>query len=230
MINRMPRLVRPTLLSAALLCAAHTCFADSCGDASRPSSYRQQPGDASDSTRFTAQRRFTTAGELDINVGSGELRIERSPEADALHISITSPGADKALAAYVQELQVSNDKALVSVCMPSRYHAVVTVLVPDGLRAKSELNVGAGTLVLQAGTLRGEREVNVGAGKLVLYLNGDRDYSSLDVNVGVGKLKDDRPGGGNAYAVVTRSMPGRGSGRIEGNVGAGEIDLEPAGK
>ena len=157
---------------------------------------------------FAAQRRFTVAGALEINVGSGELRIERSPEPDALHVSISSPGADRALAAYVQELQVSNDKALVSVCVPARYHAVVTVLVPDGLKAKSELNVGAGTLALQAGVLRGDREVNVGAGKLVLYLDGDRDYSSLDVNVGMGKLKDDRPGGGSAYAVVTRSMSG----------------------
>ncbi len=229
MNSRVPHLFSFTLLSAALLGTAHTCFADGCGDANRPSNYRLAPGDASDSTHFTAQRHFTTTGSLEVNVGSGELRVERSPEPDVLHVSIRSPGADKALAAYVQDLEVSGEKAVVSVCVPSRYHGVITVLVPEGMRGKSELNVGAGTLSLQAGTLHGDREVNVGAGKLVLYLDGDREYSSLELNIGMGRLKDDRPGGSSAYTVVTRSLSGRGSGRIESNVGTGEMDLEPAG-
>ena len=228
MVGRVSPRLWVLLLGVLLSGVGNACYADGCGDGNRPSTYQRQPGDSTDSTHFAAQRRFPAAGELEANVGSGELRIERSPQPDLLQVRISSAGADKSLGAYVQDLELTGGKALISICVPSKYHAIVTLLVPDGMKGRSELNVGSGTLAIQPGTLGGNRELNVGSGKLVIFLNGDRDYSSLEVNVGFGKLKDARPGGGSAYTVITRTMSGKGSGRIKGNVGAGEIDLEPA--
>ena len=222
------RILSGLLLTGALLGTARASRADDCGGNSKPSTYRQQPGDSADSTHLSASRKITSADAIEINVCSGELRLNHSNEPDVLHIEVTSPGADQSLAHYLQDFEASGKNAVVSVRIPSKYHAVVTVYVPRASGMQSEVNLGAGTLLLHAGVLRGNRKLNLGAGKATLYLDGDRDYAGLQANVGMGKMIDNRPGGHSAYTVISRNLTGSGQGALQVNVGAGELDLEPA--
>jgi len=216
------------LITGFLVGTAHPSSAEDCGKETQLSHYQPQPGDSADSTRLRASRKIPGSDAIEINVCSGELRLDRSGESDVLRIEISSPGADQSLAHYLQDFETSGKNAVVSVRIPSKYHAVVTILMPKMSGIKSEVNLGAGTLLLHAGVLRGDRELNLGAGKAVLYLDGDRDYASLQANVGMGKMKDNRPGGHSAYTVISRSLTGSGQGSLQVNVGAGELDLEPA--
>ncbi len=217
----------PTFL---IFCLAGTpCRAsDSCGHPDHPSTYHAQPGDEANSTHFTASRSFDGLGSLQVNVCAGELHIVHGSQDAAMRLEISSPGADKDLSGYVQDFRVDGKSGIVSVDVPSKYHPVVTIVMPALPHLQSQLNLGAGTLTLRADALRGEREVNVGAGTANIYLDGDRDYATLEVNVGMGKVSDERPHGTNAYFVVSRSMQGSGSGNLQVNVGAGSIDLKPA--
>ncbi len=200
---------------------------DSCGKPDHPSTYQPQPGDVSTSTRLQVTREFSGTGDLELNVCNGELRVESSPRADKLRVSIESPGANADLARYLQDLRVSEKSAVVTIRVPGKYHAVVTVLVPSSTHLQSKINLGAGTLVLHAAEVAGDREVNVGAGTARVLLDGDRDYATLQANVGLGTMQDDRPGGSLAYGVSSKSMEGKGKGSIEVNVGAGKLVLAP---
>ena len=219
------------IAAAALAATGRTCLADenSCGGQSKPSTYHAQPGDVSDSTHLDVSRSLAGTDAIEINVCNGELRIEPA-NSEALRVQVSSPGADQSLARYLQDFEVSGGKAILSVRIPGKYHPVVTITVPDRLKQQSEINLGAGTLLLHKDSLKGNWEVNVGAGKLVVFLNGDSDYATLEANVGMGSFKDERGGGKNRYTVISRSMSGSGSGTVELNVGAGEIDLKPAGE
>ena len=223
------------ILAGSFVGASRTCLADdnSCGGESKPSTYHAQPGDVSDSTSLDVSRSVAGTDHIEINVCNGELRIEpawSAERASALRVQVSSPGADQNLARYLQDFEVSGGKAIVSVRIPGKYHAIVTITVPEQLKGGSQVNLGAGTLLLHEDRLKGDWQANVGAGKLMVFLNGDMDYATLQANVGMGRFKDERPGGGNRYTVISRSMSGSGAGKVELNVGAGEIDLEPAGK
>ena len=222
------RVLSALFLTGTLLCAARVSRADDCGTETKPSRYQQQPGDGADSTHLSASRKMPGADAIEINVCSGELRLDRSREPDVLRIEVSSPGADQSLARYLQDFEASGKNAVVSVRIPSKYHAIVTVYVPRASGMQSDVNLGAGTLLLHAGVLQGNRKLNLGAGKAVLHLDGDRDYASLQANVGMGKMQDHRPGGHDAYTVISRSFAGSGQGSLQVNVGAGELDLEPA--
>ena len=213
-----------------LLCFAITGIAHAenteCGDDSQPSHYIPQSGDQADSTHFTADRLFNGVTHLEVNVCSGELRIVRSAQPGHAALSITSPGADRSLGKYMQNLSVQDGNAIISVRIPKSFHAVITLQLPRG-GDQSEINLGAGTLILNADVLSGSRELNVGAGKAEIALD-DRNYATLQANIGMGMLEDDRPHEKNAYFVVSRSTTGQGTGQIEVNVGAGEIVLKAA--
>ncbi len=222
------RVLSALFLIGTLLCAGRVSHADDCGTETRPSRYQQQPGDSADSTHLSVSRKVPGAEAIEINVCSGELRLDRSTQSDVLRIEASSPGADQSLAHYLQDFETSGNHAVISVRIPSKYHAIVTVYIPRASALQSEVNLGAGTLLLHAGVLQGDRKLNIGAGKAVLYLDGDRDYSDLQANVGMGKMTDNRPGGHNAYTVISRNLAGHGQGSLQVNVGAGELDLEPA--
>ncbi len=200
---------------------------DNCGKPDHPSTYQPRAGDVSSSTRLDVTRAFSGTGKLEIDVCSGELRVESSRNPDQLRISIASPGADADLARYLQDLRISGTGAVINVRVPGKYHPVVTVAVPSSTRLHSEINLGTGTLVLHADDIAGDREVNVGAGTARILLDGDRDYATLEANVGMGTMEDDRHGGAHAYGVSSKSMAGKGKGSIELNVGAGKLVLAP---
>jgi hypothetical protein len=214
-----------------LLCFAVTGIAHAenteCGNDSQPSHYISQPGDHADSTHFTADRLFNGVTHLEVDVCAGELRIVPGAQPGHAALSITSPGADRSLGKYMQNLSVEDGNATISIRIPKRFHPVITLTLPRGDGDQSEINLGAGILILNADVLSGSREFNVGAGKAEIALD-DRNYATLQANIGMGMLEDDRPHGKNAYFVVSHSTTGQGTGQIEVNVGAGEIVLKAA--
>ncbi len=219
--------------SVVLVLAGPACSAagnNSCGEAGQPSTYQQQPGDTSTTTRLDVSRPFPSAGDLQVNVCSGELRVEPAPRGDRLRVTAAASGAELPLARYLQDFNVSGGHAVVNLRTPKELHAVVTVFVPSAPALRSQVNLGAGTLVFHAGGLPGDRQLNVGAGTARLLLEGDRDYATLEANVGVGMMEDRRPSGENSYGLVSRSMQGKGRGDLQLNVGAGKVVLEPEGE
>jgi hypothetical protein len=228
---RKPRRRPASPLLFGLLCFAITGMAHAenteCGNDSQPSHYIPQAGDRADSTHFTADRLFNGVTHLEVDVCAGELRIVGSAQPGHATLSITSPGADRSLGKYMQGLSVQDGAATISVRVPKRFHAVITLALPRGEGDQSEINLGAGTLILNADVLSGSRELNVGAGEAEIALD-DRNFATLQANIGMGMLEDDRPHGKNAYFVVSRSSNGQGTGNIEVNVGAGEIVLKAA--
>ncbi len=224
--------VSAALLPVFGLLSPYACRAagDDCGHPSEPSSYHRMPGDVVNSVRLEATRTFRGVGGLEINVCRGELRIERSPSATELRVVLSSPGADRTLDGYLQDFEVSGGKAKVNVRVPEKYHPVVTVLVPSSAALVTEVNLGSGTLLFHADGVGGGRELNVGAGTAHVYLDGDTSYSSLEANVGFGRFEDHREHGHSSVGVVAKESNGSGSGKLEINVGAGELFLEPAGK
>lgn len=95
---------------------------------------------------------------------------------------------------------------------------------------KSEINLGAGKFYFDAEGVKGNREVNLGAGEAYLTMADDRGYANFEANVGMGSFHDHRPGGGSSHFIISRSYKGKGDGSLEVNVGAGSIDVDPAGR
>jgi hypothetical protein len=62
-------------------------------------------------------------------------------------------------------------------------------------------------------------------GHMRLHVDGDKSYSSMEVNVGMGSLHDYRPGGENGHFVVSKEYRGAGAGSIEVNVGMGSLEI-----
>jgi hypothetical protein len=44
----------------------------------------------------------------------------------------------------------------------------------------------------------------------------------------MGSFHDHRPGGRSSHFIISREYQGKGEGRLEVNVGAGSIDIDPA--
>lgn len=215
------------LLVACL--GALPCRADilGCGSNHDPWTYKAQGTDVSTSTRLTAQRPFTSGQHLEVDVCSGELQIRRSSEPGIMRLEITSPGADKRLGQYVQAFQAQDGRAKVQLMVPPQFHAVATLYLPEQNEIfSSEVNQGMGTLILRDPDLRGKREVNLGAGTIELTLDGDHGYSSMDVDIGVGKLDDRRPGGKVEHLAISHTFTGSGHGRLEVNLGTGTVVLQ----
>jgi hypothetical protein len=104
----------------------------------------------------------------------------------------------------------------------------VIVELPSSASLHSEINLGAGRFYLDADGVKGNRQVNVGAGAAHLSVVGDRDYADFTANVGMGSFHDHRPGGQSSHFIVSRTYQGKGEGKLEVNVGAGSIDVDPA--
>jgi hypothetical protein len=221
------------LLFCALLFSVTTatvCRASGNGkcQSSAPRTYEPAPGDAANSTAMHAARNLpATIHSIKINVCSGELQVRHAARGDQMELLINSPGADRSLDQYVRAFSVDGHTAQVDVQVPDTYHPTVTLVVPYLEQPSTEINLGSGHLVMPVGAFGdGSRQLNVGAGSATLTMNGSHGYASLQVNIGMGELKDERPGGSNAHFVVSRTMTGAGKGNLEVNVGAGSVDLK----
>ena len=214
--------------AAMLTSAVPRCFAsdNDCKSGNTPATYQPGPEDHADTKGLDASRSFAGANVLMLNVCEGDLRV-RGTRSSSLRLEVTAEGADGSLSRYLHDFGVKGTTAIIDVRIPSKYHPVVTVYVPEIEGLRSEINLGAGNLAFQGDRVTGSRELNLGAGKAVISLDADRNYASLEANVGMGSFHDKRPGGTSAHFVIAKSMSGRGTGKLEVNVGAGEVDLQP---
>lgn len=201
----------------------------SCGEPPEHSHYVAQPGDSEDAQHFAAQREFNGEGKLELNVCSGELHIERS-KGDHLALRIEAQTAPSLkMSAYVKNFDIANGHATISLEFPRRMHPVVVLELPSTASLKSEINLGAGKLYFDANGVKGDRELNLGAGSAYLRMSGDHDYADFEANVGMGSFHDHRPNGASSHFIISRTYHGAGDGRVEMNVGAGSIDIDPVG-
>jgi hypothetical protein len=218
------------LLAIAIFAGGFAARAETnnCGEPPDPSHYVAQPGDSEDAQHLTVERAFDGRGHLELNVCSGELRIERGHgDRLKLRIEIASTPSRK-MRAFVKTLDVASDHATISLEFPHNLHTIVVLELPASTALHSEINLGAGKVYLDADAIKGDRQVNLGAGEAHLSVVGDRDYADFTVNVGMGSFHDHRPGGQTSHFIVSRSYQGRGEGKLEVNVGAGSIDVDPA--
>ena len=221
--------VRWACVCVALAAMGRAALADgnSCGEPPEPSHYVAQSGDSEDAQHFAVERTFAGQGNLELNVCSGELHI-RPASGDKLKLRIeTGSGPSLKMRAYVKDLDVTGDHATISLEFPRKYHPVVTLEVPSSTSLKTEINLGAGKLYFTADGMKGNREVNLGAGEAHLAMVGDHAYSTFEANVGMGSFHDHRPGGASSHFIISREYQGSGEGRLEVNVGAGSIDIDP---
>jgi hypothetical protein len=199
-----------------------------CGEPPDPSRYVAAPGDHEDAQHLSLDRVFSGRGRLELNMCSGELRIEPG-HSDHLRLRIESQSAPSLkMRDYVKAVDVSAESVTIALEYPHKLHTVVILELPSSNSLRSEINLGAGRFYLDADGVKGNRQVNLGAGEAHLSMVGDRDYASFTANVGMGSFHDHRPGGRNSHFIVSRSYDGKGEGTLEVNVGAGSIDIDPA--
>lgn len=200
---------------------------NNCGEPPEHSHYVVQSGDTEDAQHLAVERTFAGQGTLELNVCSGELHIKPG-HGDKLKLRIETPSTPSLkMRAYIKDLDVNADHATISLEFPHRYHAVVTLELPSTSSLKSEINLGAGKLYFNAQGIKGNRELNLGAGDAYLTMEDDHAYANFEANVGMGSFHDHRPGGASSHFIISRAYQGSGDGRLEVNVGAGSIDIEP---
>jgi len=188
--------------------------------------YQQQTGDVLEPRHLELVRSFTGTGSLNVNVCNAQLRVRSKPDAKDLRISVelgdktSEPAAD-----YIHILRVDPEDALIHLKFPNNSHAVVVLTVPMNKGLESQFNLGRGDLNFDAIGSAGERLINVGYGHAKLLVEGDKSYSDMQVNIGMGSLHDHRPGGHDGHFVVSKSYSGSGIGSLQVNVGMGSLDI-----
>lgn len=210
------------------VCAGASAEINNCGEPPDESHYVPQAADHEDAQHLAVERIFDGHGRLEFNMCSGELRIERG-RGGHLKLRIETGSAPSLkMRAFVKTLDVAGDHVTISLQFPHKSHPVVVLELPSSASLYSEINLGAGQFYLDADGVKGNRQVNVGAGAAHLSVVGDRDYADFTANVGMGSFHDHRPGGQSSHFIVSRSYEGKGEGRLEVNVGAGSIEVDPA--
>lgn len=189
--------------------------------------YERKPADVLQPRQVDLVRPFTGNGKLEVNVCHGELRVQSRADAKELRLRIETTRQPDGHAAgdFIQVFHIDPEKGLIHLKFPAEAHAMVTLIVPMGASSNDEFNLGMGNLDFNAIGAAGRREINVGMGNMKLLVDGDKSYSSMEVNVGMGSLHDHRPGGRNGYFAVSRDFTGSGSGSMEINVGMGSLDI-----
>jgi hypothetical protein len=197
-----------------------------CSDQPAKSYYSPQPGDSEGATHLSLARPFDGKGTLELDVCSGEARVKPSKDGQ-LHLEVAvKQRTPLKIDAYLQRVDVAPGRAVIKVKVPRKYQPEVVVEVPATADLHSEINLGAGDLRFYANGFGGQREVNLGAGNATIFLDGNHDYSHLEVNVGMGSFHDHRPGGGSAHLVISKDLQGTGAAPLQVNVGAGSLDLK----
>jgi hypothetical protein len=189
--------------------------------------YELQPGDLLQPRQAELVRPFTGHGKLEVDVCRGDLRVRNQADAKELklHIDMAEQPDGHAVGDFIQVFHIDPDKGVIHLKFPPEAHATVTLIVPMGASSHDEFNLGRGDLDFNAIGGAGSREINVGMGNMKLLVDGDKSYSTMEVNVGMGSLHDHRPGGHNGYFAVSRDYSGTGSGSMEINVGMGSLDI-----
>ncbi len=188
--------------------------------------FQQQAGDVLEPRHLELVRLFSGAGTLHVSVCNAQLLVRTKPDAKDMRISVElGDKAAEPAANYIHILRVDPSNATVQLKFPADSHASVTLTVPMNKRLESQFNLGKGDLNFNAIGSAGGRQINVGYGHAKLLVEGDRSYSDMQVNIGMGSLHDHRPGGHNGHFVVSRSYSGTGDGSLQINVGMGSLDI-----
>jgi len=188
--------------------------------------YQQQAGDVLEPRHLEIIRPFTGTGSLNVSVCNAELRVRAMPDAKEIKLSVEiSDKSVKPAADYIHILRIAPDNGVIHLKFPNDSHVIVTLTLPMNNGLESEFNLGKGDLNFDAIGSAGARQINVGYGHAKLLVEGDKSYSSMEVNIGMGSLHDHRPGGRDGHFVISRNYSGTGAGSLEVNVGMGSLDI-----
>jgi hypothetical protein len=188
--------------------------------------YQQQAGDVLEPRHLEIVRSFAGTGSLNVSVCNAQFTVRTRPDAKDLKLSVDlGDKSDKAAADYIHILRVDPESATIQLKFPNNSHAIVTLTLPMNKGLESEFNLGRGDLNFNAIGSAGEREINVGYGHAKLLVEGDKSYSDMQVNIGMGSLHDHRPGGHDGHFIVSKSYSGIGVGSLQVNVGMGSLDI-----
>jgi hypothetical protein len=189
--------------------------------------FQQQAGDVLEPSHLEIVRPFSGSGTLTVSICNAQLHVRTRPDAKELKLSVVVDGksADKPAVDYIHILQIAPDHGVIHLNFPGDSHAVVTLTAPMSKGLESEFNLGKGDLDFDAIGSAGGRQINVGYGHAKLLVEGDKSYSGMEVNIGMGSLHDHRPGGRDGHFVVSRNYSGSGEGSLEINVGMGSLDI-----
>jgi len=201
-----------------------SCDGDTVAVAERQ--YQQQAGDVLESRHLEIARPFTGTGSLNVSVCNARLVVHTKPDAKDLKISVElGDKPNKPASDYIHIFRVAPNNGVIHLKFSSDSHAVVTLTVPMNQGLESQFNLGKGDLNFDAIGSSGERQINVGYGHAKLLVEGDKSYSDMQVNIGMGSLHDHRPGGHDGHFVVSKSYSGSGVGSLQVNVGMGSLDI-----
>lgn len=191
--------------------------------------FQPQAGDEVDPRHLEFTRPFTGQGKLSVSVCDADLYVRTSPNAKEmkLMVQMSSQPGGHAAADYVHIFHVDPDDGVIHLRFAKDAHASVTLVVPMTTGSKNEFNLGRGELIFDAVGSSGQREFNVGMGHMKLLVDGDKSYSGMEVNIGMGSLHDYRQAGRGGHFVVSRNYSGSGDGSLEINVGMGSLDIVP---
>jgi hypothetical protein len=210
---------------------AHATDSMSCNNASydlpTTHDYVAGNGDVLKNRHIELTRPFTANGKLEVRICNADLRIVTTPDAQQIRLTADISGRDggHTMADYIETLRVQPDNGVIHLKFPKDSHTTVTLTLPMGPGSSNEIDLGQGDLDFNAKGSAGSRQVNVGMGHMQLTVDHDKNYSKMQVNVGMGSLHDHRPGGQDGHFVVSKDYQGSGSGSLEINVGMGSLDI-----
>jgi hypothetical protein len=191
--------------------------------------FQPQSGDVVAARHLEFIRPFSGQGKLRVSICNADLHVRTNPSAKEMRLMVhmdSQPGGHPA-ADYVHIFRIDPDDGVIHLKFAEDAHASVTLVVPMSTGSENEFNLGRGDLIFDAIGSGGERQFNVGMGHMKLLVDGDKSYSGMEVNIGMGSLHDHRQGGQDGHFVVSRNYSGSGDGSLEINVGMGSLDIVP---
>jgi hypothetical protein len=191
--------------------------------------YQQEAGDVLEVRHLEIVRSFSGTGKLDVSVCNARLQVRTQPDAHELKLSVEmdAQSGSKPAADSIHIFRVTPDDGVIHLKFSDDSHAIVTLVVPMNHGLDSQFNLGKGDLNFDAVGSAGDRQINVGYGHAKLLVEGDKSYSDMEVNIGMGSLHDHRPGGHDGHFVVNKNYSGSGTGSLQINVGMGSLDIAP---
>jgi hypothetical protein len=218
-------------LFAASYLLAEKAFAEehdsmSCPGSLPPTHAALAGSDQNDVNHLQISRKVEAGAEFDLDVCAADVTVTGSADNMLrVTVDIGNPSQQHTAADYLQTLDVMPHDVKLRLHLFHHLRARVTIEIPT---ATPDLmaNLGRGDLTFVADRVGGDRKINVGYGHVDFQGNADA-YESLNVNMGLGSMHDNRRDGQSHHLIVSRSLEGTGKGSIEMNVGMGRIDLNP---
>lgn len=184
-------------------------------------------GDQNSASHLQLSRPIAAGAEVDLNLCSGELALLASKNGELrVTVDLGHTFGQHMAGDYLEKLDITPHKAGVYLHLPRSVQAKVTVEIPV-VASNLQVNLARGELALAANQVGGQRMINVGYGQVRVQGNDDA-YEGMEINVGLGSLRDHREGGENHHFIVAHTFAGRGKGQIEINVGMGHVDVYPS--